>query len=1130
MGGGSQTTNQNSTYTPNSQAYNAYSSLLPTAQQVAQTPWNPATSQSIAGFSPQQMQAFGQIGAMQGGYKPYMDAAGQYAAQGAAPISDSAISRYMNPFQNDVINSTMAQMGQMNAQQQNQVVGNSIAQGALGGDRVKVAQGVLAGQQGMSNASTLAGLNSQNYGQALGAAQGDRSAAAQAGYQFGNLGQLSQSLGYNDANALLQSGGMQQNQQQNVNNAASQNAQSQTMWPYQNAQWLASILGGLGPLMGGTTNGSATTTQNPGLGSILGAGLAFGGLLKDGGWARKFAGGGDTSFGFDGFMPWAPIHPAQVNAPQLISAPQMKPNAVDWSKAAKGLGNMNTKLFGTSSTPTTGDGGWQTSTQTDGLLGSGGLGAMLGFAEGGDTTQYADAIMPPQMLDANTAFDRIYAGNMAKTPSNGDSISPAHSFINWLDKQNGDVPTYAPTRKTLADMTAGDESAGLNMNAPKPIQDRLAPEDKPTLVKSETYPGFDYNSVYNGTAPEPAEPAKAAGKYPSYIESAAQANGLDPATLAGFAQIESSGNPNARTGRYRGLFQLSPDEFDKYGGGDINNPADNANAAARKISAERDTFVDKYGREPTASELYMIHQQGWGGYQAHTSNPDAPAWQNMASTAEGQQKGPGWAKQAIWGNIPTDVKKQFPDGVDSVTSADFTKIWEGKVQNASAGQSWTPNKTAGERDQAPASYGQPQAGVRSGLGDIQDAVKQIPKDQQSGLLYRLFGVNPLGLNDKDRQILLSTGFGMLAGGPFTAQAIGKGGLSGLQTYQGLQDKERAASVEAQKLALEAEKIREPKFTQTGEDAFGNKQFGFVHPSSMTVTRPGGSPGQTSGASTATTGIDLNLMGDSAKMALQAADPVRARRVQSILDGNAPVPTGRGRTPQDKEDWDWANRISNGQVTVASYPAMAAARKKLSSGAWGDVVIAANKTINHVSDMYGHIDPLHNFSSDWFNQATGPIARQYSKPYQEALANLSTDKIGVAGELAKVFKGNGSSSLSEIDDWKHHYSEYGSPTTLHTGAKESLHLLMGQLDPLAAKINQELHTNYTGYDLLSPEAKAKYEKIMGSGAASQVQAPVSPGARPVGMSNIQLKQSAQAAIARGVDPAKVQQRLQQWGIQ
>jgi len=155
--------------------------------------------------------------------------------------------------------------------------------------------------------------------------------------------------------------------------------------------------------------------------------------------------------------------------------------------------------------------------------------------------------------------------------------------------------------------------------------------------------------------------------------------GFDPSTLRTFVMIESGGNPANVTGSYKGLLQLSNGEFRKNGGqGDIFDPEANLAAGATKLKAESDSFAARYGRAPTAAELYMMHQQGVGGSAAHWANPDKPAWENMASTGEGQAKGAKWAKAAIWGNIPDADKARF-GSVDNVTSKDFTDLWTNKV-------------------------------------------------------------------------------------------------------------------------------------------------------------------------------------------------------------------------------------------------------------------------------------------------------------------------------------------------------------------------------------------------------------------------------------------------------------------
>jgi hypothetical protein len=83
-------------------------------------------------------------------------------------FSAAAVEQYMSPYENDVVNSTMAVLNQQNQQQQSQLKGSTAAAGALGSDRAGVAQAALMGQQSLANNSTIANLYNQAYAQALG--------------------------------------------------------------------------------------------------------------------------------------------------------------------------------------------------------------------------------------------------------------------------------------------------------------------------------------------------------------------------------------------------------------------------------------------------------------------------------------------------------------------------------------------------------------------------------------------------------------------------------------------------------------------------------------------------------------------------------------------------------------------------------------------------------------------------------------------------------------------------------------------------------------------------------------------------------------------------------------------------
>lgn len=179
--------------------------------------------------------------------------------------------------------------------------------------------------------------------------------------------------------------------------------------------------------------------------------------------------------------------------------------------------------------------------------------------------------------------------------------------------------------------------------------------------------------------------------------------GIDPEWLRKIAKIESGGDPQNTTGSYKGLFQLSGKEFTAHGGsGDIYDPEQNTAAAANKLAREALQFKQKYGRDAKLTDLYMIHLQGAGGAAAHAANPDAPAWQNMYSTAEGKQKGEAWAKKAIWGNIPDNLKAKF-GSVENVKSSDLAAIYVGKLEGSTY-EAYGPLRVAKKAEGADEGY------------------------------------------------------------------------------------------------------------------------------------------------------------------------------------------------------------------------------------------------------------------------------------------------------------------------------------------------------------------------------------------------------------------------------------------
>jgi hypothetical protein len=274
VGKGSNTTTSTTSSTPDPQAAAAYRDLLTRAQGVASTPYQAYTGDLTAGVNSQQNAGISGINSAAGYANPYIQNASGLAASATAPITAQTIQQYQNPYTQQVVDATTAQMRNEFGQQQASLTGNQIAQGALGGNATGVARGILGGQQGRTMASTVAGLYDKSYQQALSAAQQQQQtglAGANAQAQYGLSGQNAALTG---ATAQIGAGSLQQQTEQARLNAAYQQYQQAQAHPYQQAQWLAGMATGVGSNLGGTGTGTTTGPAPNQTGQWIGAGLS----------------------------------------------------------------------------------------------------------------------------------------------------------------------------------------------------------------------------------------------------------------------------------------------------------------------------------------------------------------------------------------------------------------------------------------------------------------------------------------------------------------------------------------------------------------------------------------------------------------------------------------------------------------------------------------------------------------------------------------------------------------------------------------------------------------------------------------------------------------------------------------
>ena len=364
-GGGTNTVQTNSA--PPQYVQNAYQEMIGQANQdIANAPtYQPYQGNMVAGLSPDQQTAIGNIQGAQGIANPYINAAAQeignsttplapsvagynqqamtalsgaqqgiqagqqltdtgaqFTEAGGTPITAANINQFESPYTQQVVGATEAQFNNQNAQQQQQVASSAAQQGAYGGDREAVAQGITAGQQQLAEAPVISGLENTGFQTALTAAEQQKSLqqqagqgltsegnaltqsgsaltgeaagitgvgsqvlganeannwlASQAGYGMSNLGNEAENTDLTGASALMGVGGTEQQLAQEQLNVPYENYLGAQAYPYQQTQFLEGAVSGTGNAGGS----SSTTSPGPSaISQLTGTALTGAGLV-----------------------------------------------------------------------------------------------------------------------------------------------------------------------------------------------------------------------------------------------------------------------------------------------------------------------------------------------------------------------------------------------------------------------------------------------------------------------------------------------------------------------------------------------------------------------------------------------------------------------------------------------------------------------------------------------------------------------------------------------------------------------------------------------------------------------------------------------------------------------------------
>jgi len=234
----------------------------------------------IAGMDPLRSSAIGLGEQLSGSYQPFIEGAKEQdlAAQqaltsglGFLQPSQANIDKFMNPYQQSVIDSAMTQLDRQADIRRAGEDAQAIQSGAFGGSRQGVQRAETERNLQNTKADTLARLLSSGFGQAQKASQEAGRLSGGIGQAFGTLagttsdiGRLQQALGQADVSQLSQLGAMRQAQQQAGLDATRQNQMQSAQEPYTRLQLGQNLLQGMPSASIPSTFRQATTpSANP---------------------------------------------------------------------------------------------------------------------------------------------------------------------------------------------------------------------------------------------------------------------------------------------------------------------------------------------------------------------------------------------------------------------------------------------------------------------------------------------------------------------------------------------------------------------------------------------------------------------------------------------------------------------------------------------------------------------------------------------------------------------------------------------------------------------------------------------------------------------------------------------------
>jgi hypothetical protein len=269
--------------------------------------------------------------------------------------------------------------------------------------------------------------------------------------------------------------------------------------------------------------------------------------------------------------------------------------------------------------------------------------------------------------------------------------------------------------------------------------------------------------------------------------------------------------------------------------------------------------------------------------------------------------------------------------------------------------------------------------------------------------------------------------------------------------------------------------RKGELKETGVDRYGNKTFGIFDPYNKTI-KPLQMPGQDPNAAVTS---DNDVTGPDYLTKLKESDPAYARQVEQVINGDAPMPTGRqAQTPMGRKLRQDVLTVEPG-ASDSDFATRNMVRKSYSGGNDAKVTKSINTVLEHAQRLEKSINDLDNFDTlpSVLNPARNLIKGETDTKYQKARGAYQTDAANFAKELDFAVSG-GRPTVSGTKHQMEGFDLSKPKSEQLEKLREGVELLKGRLDSHATGYAKGMRKNVEGIDFIDAPNRQFYQRLVG----------------------------------------------------